>query len=185
MFLGPCIVLNIPDATTYNRDIREVERDGSPISINLSSLRHLQHLTIRSDIFFDDGDDYDPLNNCLSYLPAVIEIVKTASSLQLLSIEICVDFKSGFGSLYEIDFSPLTALEESCASFHHIDLSILSNGWRIITLSEIVSLLADCRGLMKLIDQGTLVIHPGEPAPRFLDTVHSRSTLVRHPRLPL
>jgi hypothetical protein len=170
---------SIPDATRYDLEIGEVVRHGSPTSIDLSSFRRLQCLTIRTKVFFEGNRFYHE-----SLLPAVIEIIKTASSVQHLNIEIYVEhWRSTAGHLLdEIDLSLLAAL--AALTFHHIDLYIRPILGIPITLSTILSLLADNKGLMKLIDQGRLVIHPEETAPSFLETVRSRSTLVQHPRSP-
>lgn len=153
------------------------------MSINLSSLPHLQHLTIRAAIFFFRGDTCDVYENCITFLPAAVQILKTASSLQQLTVEINVDLSSGFedtshcgehATIDDVDLSPLTALTELPASFHHIDLHF-NFDWNI-THAEIVSLLADFGGLTKLIEQGVLVIHM-DNAPTFLD-MGSKSTIV-------
>lgn len=146
--------------------------------MNLSSLRHLQFLVIRITVYLETR-----YLRCVSFLPALIEIIKTASLLRnlRLAIGISIPFIIDVGLLNEIDFSPLTALTEFCAPFLHIDFYIHSEC--AITLSTVILFLADYKCLMKLIDKGFLVIHAGETAPRFLD-MHSRSTLVQRERFP-
>jgi hypothetical protein len=124
-------------------------------SLNLSSLPHLEHLTIRVGVYCDLGDNF------FSCLPAAAEILKTASLLHV-TIDIWID--SNIGSLSNINFLPLTALAESSASFRHIDFYIHSR--MEITHSEVVSLLARYEGLRKLIERRVLVIHVQETAPK-------------------
>ena len=165
MLSGYAIVLNNPDATTYDFVNGWVVEHGSPISINLSSLRHLQHLTIYSHIYF-----YEYLNICISPLPALIEMLKTAPSLRHVNIDLYVDLPPDTHANFDaIDFSPLTALAESCPPFH-IDLYIWANSWDFGCLLEVY------QGLLKLTDQGTLIIHEDDTAPTFRD-MYSRSTL--------
>jgi len=174
-------LLNIPDATRYSLESGQVERQGFPISLNLSSLRHLKYLTIRTNVSFNR--DSTSRYYCDSLLPAIIKVIKTASSLQHLDIEINVFLPDALVESFDkIDFSPLTDLVEYCASVHHIGLYICPT-WKpcAITPSTIVSLLADYESLIQLIDQGTLAIHTEGIAPRIID-MHSRSTLVHHPR---
>lgn len=169
------------EATRYDLGIGEIQQHGSQTPIDLSCFRHLQCLTIRATTCFEK--DIHNRDICATLLPAAIETAKTASSLQHLNIEIRVIQFTDAGN---VDLSPLTDLAAS-SSFHHIDifiLSVLKAHAMTILLSTILSLVADNEGLMKLIDQGMLVIHPEEMAPTFLDTVHSRSTLVRHPTFP-
>ena len=123
--------------------------------INLSSLPHLQHLTIRVDVCHDFQGYVEKF--CVSSLPSAVEILKTASSLQHLTIGICLEAHSFWAKL---DFAPLKALAKSPASFHHIDLYV-----RDITHTRIVSKLSRYKGLKKLIEQGVLIIHAEETAP--------------------
>jgi hypothetical protein len=143
------------------------------IPINLSSLPRLQDLTIRADICEDDEEPY----YFFSFLPAAVKVLKTACSLQHLTIEIRVGLRI---DLDQVDFSPLMALAEYSPSLRPIDLYIHSD--QVITYTEIVSLLAGYGGLVNLIQEGTLVIHPGERAPSFLD-IWSKGKIVQHPSL--
>ena len=93
---------------------------------------------------------------CASCLPSAVKILKTASSLQHLTIEICND---DYGLWRSIDFSSLAKLAES-ASFPHLDLYITD-----ATHDEVVSKLVHYDSLRKWIEQGVLVIHAGETAP--------------------
>jgi hypothetical protein len=108
-----------------------------------------------SDLEYTDFPEY-PEEYCLSGLPSAVEILKTASSLQHLTIDISIDDDIVWD---KIDFSPLTVLAESFASFRHIDLYNV----------QIVSRLSRYQGLKKLIEQGVLVIHAEETAPGILD----------------
>ena len=99
-----------------------------------------------------------------------VKILKTASSLQQLTIEIYVD---GI-DVQKIDLTPLRFLTESSACFHHIDLYTYTGlPSRPVTGAIMSSLLAK-HGLMPLIEQGVLDIHPEETAPTL-----SRSYIAR------
>jgi hypothetical protein len=152
---------------TYDYKTKVDEPHDFLLLINLFSIPHLQQLTIRADVFFE-SDDRGRLYR-LSFLPAVVEIIKTTSSLQNLTIEI---FITGLfvGDLHDVDFSPLSDLVERSASFREIDLYIYSNECSI-SRADILSLFTDWDhdgGFIKLIEQGLVVLHLGEPAPTFL-----------------
>lgn len=157
------------DATRYDLETGKVKAYDILILINLSSLPHLQCLTIRAGVWFDQSPAYCSREDySFSFLPAAIEIIKTASSLHHLTIEISLGL-SGLEdpSIDRVDFSPLTALEEISTSLHHIDLYIFYHHKRdTITYFEIMSVLGDHLG--KVIARGALVIHLNEMAPTFL-----------------
>jgi len=186
-YIEHCIESTIPVATTYEIKERHARPDRDiPIPrVKLSSLLHLQHLTIRTTIYFYRGDVYDYYESCNTFLPAAMEILKTASSLQQLSIEINLDLSSGYRNFYDsatiddVDFSPLTYLAESPASIRHIDIYFNFES-RKFTHAKIVSLLAKYGGLMELIERGVLVIHM-DTAPTFLDK-GSKRAVHRNPR---
>ena len=101
---------------------------------------------------------------CSSFLPKAVEILETASSLHQLTIEIYVD-PSG-AELERIDLSPLKVLTKSSVCFPHVDLYIYTGSpWHPVTRTIMASLLAKHGGLMKLIEQGVLAVHPEETAP--------------------
>jgi hypothetical protein len=113
------------------------------------------------DMKYGDDSDYTDFPDCItelctSCLPSAVEILKTAPSLEYLTIEICVDDRVWHG----IDFSSLTVLAESSA-FRYIDLYIEMMG---ITQTQIVSTLARYEGLEKLIERGVLVVHAEDTA---------------------
>ena len=163
---GPSIELTThPDGTRYYIDSGRVSDANTPPEplINLSSLRYLQHLTIRVVTYRDcfvnlaDEDGSRFLQEfCVSCLPTAAKILKTASSLQHITIEILVN---SYGVWHLIDFSPLTMLAEASAPFHHIDLYIM------VPFVEIYPKLARYEGLKKLIKQGILIIHAEQTAP--------------------
>ena len=121
--------------------------DRNPL-INLSSLRDLQHLTIRA---------HTRPEHPRERLSTAAKILKTASSsLQHLTIEILVESDSDW---HMIDFSPLTMLAEASAPFHHIDL------YTKAPFVNIYPKLARYEGLKKLIKEGILIIHAEQTAP--------------------
>lgn len=99
--------------------------------------------------YWEDPDDNG--EDVQFYLPSAVEILKTASLLEHLTIEISV-----YGG--RIDFSSLAALAES-VSFRQIDIYIVDE-----SETEVVSALGCCEGLKKLIERD-VVIHAGA-APR-------------------
>lgn len=150
----------------------------TPIPIDISSLPHLQHLTIRGDVTFHYDDIF---SFCFSFLPAAVEILKTASSLQYLTLQIYVS-NLHFATLGDVDFSPLVDLPEC----RHIEFYLHSDGSckSPITHTEVVSTIAYHESLKELMERGVLVVHdPEETGPTFLDMCNSRSTIVQHPRL--
>jgi hypothetical protein len=136
------------------------------LPIDLSSFPHLQQLTIRVNVFFE----HDGINMYMfSFLPAALEIIKTASSLQRLTIEIFIT-DLFVGPLDDVDFSPLSDLVKSAGSYREIDLYIYSSTFSI-SRDNVLSLLANWDfdgGLIKLIEQGVVVVHLDAPAPSFL-----------------
>jgi len=177
----------IPVATTYELKKRYLSPDrGTHPRVNLSSLSHLQHLTIRAVIYFSRGDYY---NICVTFLPAAMEILNTVSSLQQLTIEINVNISSGYRSPYDfatiddVDLSPLTGLTplaENPVSIRHIDLYFNFEDEKF-PQTKIVSLLAMYGGLKGLIKRGVLVVHMGT-AQTFLDKGASKCVLHMHQR---
>ena len=130
--------------------------------IDLSHLPHLRNLTIHAEMYSQYNDSDITIRT--SYLPTAAKILKTASSLQQLTIEIYVD--PSWTNLDTIDLSCLTVLTESSGRLHHIDLYIYTGSpQRRINHSIVVSLLAVHEGLMELIERGVLVVHPEETAP--------------------
>lgn len=109
------------------------------------------------DSEYTDFDEYIQ-EFCASSLPSTVKILKTASSLQHLTIEIC---NGDYGLWRSIDFSSFAELAES-ASFPHIDLYITDS---TRDEDEVVSTLVHYDSLRKWIEQGVLIIHAGETAP--------------------
>jgi len=143
----------MPDSTTsYFNSLRV--RNAPLLSINLPS--HLQNLTIRALIrFYCDSDPYE---SCESFLPAAIQILKAAPPLHRVTLEIEVDLTDGDPAIFDdVDLSPLSALADSPRSFRCIDLHFNCD-WDF-THTELVSLLANERGLAELMEQGVLVVH--------------------------
>ena len=133
--------------------------DHGPLSIKLPP--HLQNLTIRALIirYSINNDHY------LSFLPAAIEILKSASSLHSITLEIKVSFMHGDYDVFDdIDLSSLTDLADSM-SFRRIDLHFNLN-WDPIR-TKLISRLANDLGLGELMEQGVLVVHLNERAPVF------------------
>ena len=155
-FLVRSLELNTSDVKIYG-GTQEVKEGSIPL-INLSSLRHLQHVTIRAAVYYEEqvGDARE--HYFISYLPTIVKIFKTAPLLQHLTIDIKVDLPTEF--LSKVKFPVFTALANSSASFHHVDLYI-----RGISDTEIVSLLGEYGCVSALIEQGVLVIHMDEEAP--------------------
>jgi len=155
-----------PDGTCYYINSGRVLDANTPPEplINLSSLRCLQHLTLRAWTYRDFDDDLAdedrpgyPQEFCVSCLPTAAKILKTASSsLQHLTIEILIMNGSVW---HKIDFSPLTMLAEASSPFHHIDL------YTRVPFVKIYSKLARYEGLKKLIEEGILIIHAEQTAP--------------------
>jgi hypothetical protein len=117
-------------------------------------------------VLFDDGT-FTP--NRRTYLPSAVEIIETASTLHQLTIEIYVD---PFGAdLEKIDLRPLRALTASSVCIPHIDLYIYTGSpWCPVTRTITDSLLAMHTGLIKLVEQGVLVVHPEETAPKLSES---------------
>jgi hypothetical protein len=151
--------------TQYDADGADPYDDILPN--NLPPLPHLRHLTVRAHVYFD-SEPPDPVRYCFSFLPAAVEIIKMASSPALRHVTFDIDIDVSYGSLDEIDFSPLTALAECSNPSPQIDLYIYSK-WPHLSFAHttILSLLADDEDLMELIEQGVLVIHAHEPSPQF------------------
>ena len=156
------------DKTTYYLDTGKLvsysETPPIPL-INISSLPLLQHITLRVAVYYGNAlasdsnseySDYDNAEFCISCLPSAVEILKTASSLQRVTIAFINDHIRVW---HGIDFSSLAALAES-ASFHHVDFYCLS-----VTHSGILSVLTHYESLKKWIENGVLVIHSDEAAP--------------------
>lgn len=151
------MVLNCAD----NLETEKVSR------IDLSSLPHLRHLIIHAEIYFWYDDDLTDGLTCTSYLPKAIEIFETASSLQRLTIEIYVDPSwINFDDISLLNLSPLKVLTKSPVRCPHIDLYMYTGSPQLpITHTLIGSWLAKHEGLMELVEQGVLVVHPEEFAP--------------------
>jgi len=121
----------------------------TPFTI-LSSLPHLQHLTIR-------------LNDCwfVSCFRAVVDILKNAPPLQRLTINIVLLL---IEQLDHCHFPIFKALTEYSSSLRHIELYV----WGI-SEREIVPIFGEYTAL---IEQGVLDIHMDEDAPsdpRFIE----------------
>jgi len=137
--------------------------------MKLSSLSHLRNLTIHTEIFFQygeddtDSDDEIFISNFFRY---TCKILKTAPSLEQLTIEVFVDL-SHFGSRLEsVDLSLLGLLIEPSICFHHLDIYMYTGSPHIpVTHAQMRSSLKEQEGLLKLIEQGVLVLHPEEAAP--------------------
>jgi len=163
---GPNIELSThPDGTCYYINSGRVSAANTPPEplINLSSLRFLQHLTLRAFTYhdYDDLADEDRPGYfqefCVSCLPTAAKILTTASSsLQHLTIEILVESNPVW---HRLDFSPLTMLAEASSPFHHIDL------YTKVPFVKIYPKLARDEGLKKLIKEGILIIHAEQTAP--------------------
>ena len=149
------------------RSIAEFPETESSDLVDLSSLPRLRHLTIQ--IYFEWHNSGETMRT--TYLGTAIKILKTASSLKQVQLTICIEiyvdpFESdaNWEQIDDIDFSPLTFLTESLVCFPHVDLYIYTAKLRF-TYAKMDSLLAKYEGLVKLIEQGVLVIHPDETAP--------------------
>ena len=88
-FFGCRLELNTPDVKIYDGVTQEV-KDGSAPLINLSSLRHLQHVTIRGAVYYE-GQLGTQDHYFLSYLPTIVKIFQTAPFLRHLTIDIKVE----------------------------------------------------------------------------------------------
>jgi hypothetical protein len=148
----------MPDSTTYHFN-SPIISPSAPLSINLPP--HLQNLTIRALIRLHSRDDDD----YASFLPAAIQILKTAHSLHRITLEIDVDLPGGDRAIFDvIDLSPLTDLAESPPSSHRIDLHFKFD-WHFMR-TKLISRLANDLGLAELMEQGVLVVHLNEDAPQ-------------------
>ena len=149
------------------RGIADFPDTESSDLIDLSSLPRLRHLTIHAEVYFKWDISGETMRT--TYLGTAIEILKSASSLKQvqLTIEIYVNpSDANWAEIGEIDFSPLTFLTESPVCFPHVDLYIYTGSPKLrFTYAKMDSLLAKHEGLVKLIEQGGLVIHPDETAP--------------------
>ena len=68
--------------------------------------------------------------------------------------------------LNAIDPPQFKILTESRVCFHHIDLYVYTGSSRLpVTHTGMLSWLARHEGLMNLIEEGVLVVHPEESAP--------------------
>ena len=140
---------------------REVEHlpELSPVPPNL------QQLTLRVVIYVEG--DFQP-THCVSYLPAAIKAINTfASSVRHLTIELDLGVGCLPSYLALVDFSPLAAL--GALSIPRIDLYVHTDTRPpAVTLASLLSSLAPYDDVMKLIEEGKLVIHPEETAPDYL-----------------
>ena len=157
MFPRTSVDLNTPPVDIHTRQSPQDLDETRMPSINLSSLPHLQHLTVRLHVSQFHGRFCSYY--CINSLFAAGKILKTVSSLRHLTVGISVH---PYLRLSDIDFSPLTALAES--SHHRIHLYIIMFTKDILH-SEVVSSLARYAGLMELIEKRVLTIHVGETAP--------------------
>jgi hypothetical protein len=109
---------------------------------------NLQHLTIRTERYVSRKN--------LSWLPSAAEIIKLfISSLQHLVIE-----------LTKLDCSPLAILADVSLSILRIDPYVHNRGISAsVTYSQLMCLLDDYEGVVRLIKDGVLVIHSEKTAP--------------------
>ncbi len=132
---------------------------GNPIpSTILSTLPHLQHLTIRGFVYRVSSGNHDGVGWFVSCFRAVVDILKNAPPLQRLTIDIDVDLQ--IEQLGQFHFPIFKALTEYSSSFRHIELYI-----RNISERDIVPLFGEYGGVTALIERDILVIYMNEIAP--------------------
>ena len=144
----------------YNLMTREVRHDDKPIPISLSALIYLEKLTVHGLV------DFDCLANewtMTTSIPAIANFIKTSSSLKCVSLVLRCLFIANFRKfpIGLFNWGPLVRLltESSVPSFTlHIDT------WYEIPCTAILTSLAKCAELTKLVDKGVLVITPQIPS---------------------
>ena len=164
--LTRCSQLNHCTAhTVYNLTTGEVRIDDTPIPITLSALVHLENLTIYGTVHI----------KCLlanewtmtTSIPAITNVLKTSPSLKRVSLSlffIITNFQNFPIGL--ANWAPLVRLfsESSVSSFNlHIKTF---GGVNRSECTTILTSLANCADLMKLVDKGVLVITPQIPGER-------------------
>jgi hypothetical protein len=135
----------------------------------LSALSKLQHLTVRTvisaaqeEIVFGREINYHDLA-FYSAIPAIARLIElSAPSLQHVVLTLsCWDF-SVIDSLAELDWYPLILLGDS-PTCPHIDLCISvkeAETGHEFSPEEITNTLAQCPGLMRLVNLGVFSIKP-------------------------
>ncbi len=120
-----------------------------------------------------DGNVHDQPAQCTSYLPAAIKVINAfASSVRHLIIEIDLGVGRLPSYLALVDFSPLAVLGDASLSIPRIDLYVHTDVLPpAVTLAPLMSSLAAYDDVMKLIEEGKLVIHPEETAPDYVREV--------------
>ena len=150
------------DSTVCYLSYPSSDSNHARLSINLPP--HLRNLIIRASIIYYSSDD-DGFDYYQSFLPTAIEILKSATSLHCITLEVNVDFSDGDCAVFDdIDLSSLTDLADSM-SFRRIDLHF--NFDRDFEPSNLTSRLANDLGLAELMEQGVLVVHLNERVPVF------------------
>ncbi len=132
---------------------------GNPIpSTILSTLPHLQHLTIRGFVYRVSSGNHDGVGWFVSCFRAVVDILKNSPPLQCLTIDIDVGLQ--IEQPDQFHFPIFKALTEYSSSFRHIELYIFG-----ISERDIVPLFGEYGGVTTLIEKGVLNIHTDEIAP--------------------
>lgn len=150
----------IPDQKIFSVNTGQVNDANAPVSIDLSSLPRLRHLTIRANLFLLQTDEF---GSCSSSLATAVDILKTVSSLQRLTFEIALhNIKE---SVFEADFANFVSLLKSSLTVHRIDLYVYFTSWRSFDYLEVVAFLMNNRGIVDLAERGVLVLHAQEAAP--------------------
>lgn len=164
-----------PDQKVSSTVSGQVIFDNAPLSINLSSLSRLHHLTIRANVYIEESGFLDI---CNSTIAATVDILKTVSSSQLhLTIEIALDDLTEF--FFKVDFTLFVILLQSPLTVHPIDLYVYFTTWRTLDYDSVVALLKSSRTIVELAERGVLVLHAQETAPldsRFIMIDERRSS---------
>ena len=96
------------------------EEATSGIQVDLSSLPHLKHLTIRANKFISDKGSDCPF-------PAIVRVLHSTLYLDSLTLKVCICYY-GYKKIHfnTVDWSPLLSLLSSCRS-RHIGLRLSLN----------------------------------------------------------
>src|SRR5260221_9623817 len=140
--------------------------------MSLSSLSHLRHLTIHTEIFFEyKEDEYTHRSDSTiitinTFFQYICKILKTApKSLEQLTIEVFVDLSILDVTLEYVDLSLLRFLMEPSICYRHLDLYMYTGLPRCPATHAVMRSSLKEQGLIKLVEQGVLVLHPEETAP--------------------
>jgi len=132
--------------------------------MRLSSLSRLRNLTIHTEVFFEAEEDESRITRHTFYDYA-FKILETAPSLGQLTIEVFLDLTTYGSGLISADLS-LEKLTKLPIRFDHLDIYMYTGIPHLpVTHTFMRSLLEGQEGIIKLIEQGVLVLHPEETAP--------------------